>query len=256
VRLTLGPELPLADCRIRIQATDPIMVTAEHRQLHDLIPQRRTHRRIYRSHTVAESDLQNIQAAAGPLGAQLRELGPNQRRRVAVILNQARQQQLAEDFGRLDHETWLRPDQGSAEPAADGIGWDAALGGICPILPPPEHPQTPDQDALVSEFGRSTVLMLLTDEDTREHWVRAGMALEAALLAATTRGLVAEFLGQSLAQPQVREKIRGTLNSTAWPQVLLRIGRPIVPAHPTGRRGLADLLLDPTEPPAPGPVNP
>jgi hypothetical protein len=92
-------------------------------------------------------------------------------------------------------------------------------------------------------MAHSTVLAVCTRADTRSDWLVAGMALERMLLAATGMGLVAGFVDQALQHPHMRPEAAEVLGVWGQPQVLLRIGRPLLPVPPTPRRPLSELLL-------------
>jgi hypothetical protein len=93
-----------------------------------------------------------------------------------------------------------------------------------------------------SQLGPALVL-LGTDEDGPAEWLRAGEALQRALLEITRHGFVASPLVQVTEVPMTRAALREQLCLSAFPHVLLRIGRaPGTPA--TRRRRLADVLSE------------
>jgi hypothetical protein len=97
------------------------------------------------------------------------------------------------------------------------------------------------------------LLLLTTPHDHRADWLRAGQAMQHALLLLTLHGLRASLLHQALEWPDLRARMTQTSTERCAPQMLLRIG--YGPAgFPTPRRlpGAA------TEPhlPAYGPAEP
>lgn len=107
----------------------------------------------------------------------------------------------------------------------DVDGAEAEHGGEPPVV---EHP---------------LVLVLSTDTDDVEAWVRSGWALSSLLLALTARGLVASPMTQALEVAALRERLRADLGLVGHPQMALRVGHPQGGGSPrTGRRPVADLL--------------
>ena len=73
--------------------------------------------------------------------------------------------------------------------------------------------------------------------------MRAGLALETVLLAATSVGMVASFLNQVVQQEAYRPDLAALFDEVGHPQVVLRIGRPLVDVPLTPRRPLTDVTL-------------
>jgi hypothetical protein len=87
------------------------------------------------------------------------------------------------------------------------------------------------------------LLLLRTDTDTPAAWLRAGEALEHALLQAAHDGLAVSTTTQVTEVASIRSMLRRELRLTAGPHVLLRVGRaPATPA--TRRRRLVDMLVE------------
>jgi hypothetical protein len=87
-----------------------------------------------------------------------------------------------------------------------------------------------------------TIAVLSTMHDQRADWVRAGMALERALLVLTRAGVSASFMNQPVELPDVRWLLRSPLTGVGQAQMLLRIGYgPPVP--PTPRRPLDEIVV-------------
>ena len=112
------------------------------------------------------------------------------------------------------------------------------VGRRFPLSPHHERPAGTGQD-------QSTVLVLSTDEDTRDDAVRCGEALSAVLLECTLAGLATCTLTH-LTELQASRHLIGTLTGrAAMPQLLIRVGE----AHDLGeqppitpRRPLHDVL--------------
>lgn len=210
---------------------------------HRMILLRHTHRRVYRSHLVAEEDLLDLRQAVAAEGARLSVAEPSTRRRLAQLLRIAVQAQLENPELRNEVECWVRRG-GHPAMIVDGIP-SSALGTSPFPVDSLVHGGTrgvPDTDEVEAELARSTVLVVSTREDTRRDWVVAGIALERLLLTATAKGLVATFAEQALQNPTVRPQIAELLGIWGHPQVLLRVGRSLVDAPLTPRRPLVELF--------------
>ncbi|MFN8076508.1 MAG: hypothetical protein U0Q15_13975 [Kineosporiaceae bacterium] len=217
--------------------------TPADRILHRMIPLRRTHRRVYRSHVVAEEDLQDLRGAVAAEGARLTVADPALRRHLAHLLRRAARVQAEDAELRREAERWVRRDPEDATPV-DGVPV-ASLGGspfALDSLVSGPRPTVPGTDEVEEELARSTVLAISTQDDTRADWVLAGMALQRLLLAATAKGLVVGFADQALQDPGIRDDVASVLDLWGRPQVLLRVGRALVEAPATPRRPLAQLV--------------
>jgi nitroreductase len=101
----------------------------------------------------------------------------------------------------------------------------------------------PDPEREQTRFERApTIAILSTRTDTPADWVRAGMALERALLVLTDAGVSASFMNEPLEQADLRWLVRSPTTGVGHPQMVLRIGHG-VPVPPTPRRPLADVML-------------
>ncbi|MDQ1290168.1 MAG: hypothetical protein QG622_3734 [Actinomycetota bacterium] len=209
--------------------------------MHRMIPERRTHRRVYRSHAVAEEDLLDLRQAVSAEGARLSVADSASRRSLADLLRRAVRNQAADPELRDEVERWVRR---GGHGYVDGIPSSALGTSPFPVdsLVHGGHRGAPEAGAVEEELARSTVLIISTREDSRHDWVVAGMALERLLLTATVKGLVANFTNQALQDPTVRPELTETLGIWGEPQVLLRVGRPLVEAPASPRRPLDDLF--------------
>lgn len=95
-------------------------------------------------------------------------------------------------------------------------------------------------------FPGENWLLLSTDTDDTEAWLRTGQATERVLLQATARGLVGGFISQIFEVPGVRREIGAHSDTGALPQVVLRVGYPHDDDGRTpsaaGRRPLDDMV--------------
>jgi nitroreductase len=209
--------------------------------MHHMVRERHTHRRVYRSHVVAEEDLLDLRQAVSAEGARLGVADSAARSRIAHLLRRAVRTQAADPELRDEVERWVRR---GGHGFVDGIPSSALGTSPFPVdsLVHGGHRGAPEVWEVEDELARSTVLVISTRDDSRHDWVLAGMALERLLLTATAKGLVATFTNQALEDPSVRPEVAETLGIWGKPQVLLRIGRALVDAPATPRRPLEELF--------------
>jgi hypothetical protein len=247
--------------RVRILPTndDPTHVArleVDHRHgspgfLEELFPavwSRRTNRFPFRNRRIPRSVLSRLQDAVSLENSLLRIVDqPAEIDRIVALLHDAERADLPE--AKLERAAWLGRDG-----APDGIP-SHALG------PRPRDRSTPFRDLgadVPAPGGRPrsssgselrtvpfeatpTVAILSTLKDTPADWVRAGQALERALLVATAEGLSASFMNQPLEHHDLRWQVRSPLTGVGVTQMIMRIGYGIpVPATP--RRPVAEVI--------------
>ena len=100
----------------------------------------------------------------------------------------------------------------------------------------------PVRHAWFEEWPQLAVLS--TQSSSRADWLRAGQALQRALLTATLRGVAASPLTQPLETPDAW-LVRDPGSSFEFPQMILRIGYglPLPPGAP--RRPISEILHEP-----------
>lgn len=174
-----------------------------------------------------------ITSAARSEGADLRWLDDAGRQRLGRVLREADDLDLHDEDRLTEREQWIGGDR-----PADGIP-GAALG------PEPTGPAyVRNLSAGFDDPGRSIgvfepeppIAVLTTPADRPTEWLRAGMALEHALLTATSYDLAASFLNQALEYTELRSRIQHLVGSTVRPQAILRLGYPAQSEPNTPRR--------------------
>ncbi|HET8660553.1 MAG TPA: nitroreductase family protein [Micromonosporaceae bacterium] len=211
--------------------------------LAEAIPRRHTNRRPFAELVVPASVLEELTWAADAEGAQLRVAGPSSRAAILGLVRTAGERLRARGIypAELDER---RPGthrrRPGLPPQAFGA-WDALealpmrdFGLTQPKLSRDTEPFAP----------YPTLVVLSTDGDTRDDWLRAGQALERVLLVATVRGLAATPTSRPLEVPALRKLLTDAATGW-WPQVVLRLGY-CQPTTPTRRRPLAEVLLPAT----------
>lgn len=219
----------------------------EHEQaLAAAIPERHSQREPFADRRVAHETLTKLRAAAEAEGAWLAILEEREDQiTLAVLQSHADRAELDDPAYHAELHAWRR-----TAPATDGIPTTAL-----PAAGPERHSEVTvrdfgaaDDDPLPPSSGRAAppderpaLVILGTDADSPEQWVKAGQALSHLLLEATVLGLRASVLGQVIDLSGTRGQLRPMLRLVGEPQMVLRVGYgPPAPATP--RRPLSEVL--------------
>ena len=217
--------------------------------LEDLFPavwSRRTNRFPFWNRRIPRSVLSRLQDAVSLENSLLRVVDqPAEVERIVSLLHDADRADLPE--AKLERAAWVGRDGAPDGIPAQSLGprpadrsspfRDLRVGAAGPaaVAAPDAGPRTAPFEAT------PTVAILSTLKDTPADWVRAGQALERALLVATAEGLSASFMNQPLEHHDLRWQVRSPLTGVGVTQMIMRLGYGIpVPATP--RRPVADVL--------------
>jgi len=208
------------------------------------IPRRHTNRRPFARMVVPASVLEELAAAAQAEGAILSVADPVGRNAILSLVHTADQRLRTQGIYRAELTEWTTP----AHSRLDGVPpkafgpWDAMEA-----LPLRDFGLTQPQLRRSRENFEPypTIVVLSTQGDAAEHWLRAGQALQRVLLTATVSGLASTPMSQPLEIPELRQLVTDTA-AGRWAQVILRLGYG-QPTTPTPRRPLTEVLL--TDPP-------
>jgi nitroreductase len=183
---------------------------AEQIALYEAIPDRRTHRRPFRTASVPAGQQHDLMVAARTENAWLHLVQPAERGPLESLVHRAHLRRLADARLRAELSAWA----------------------------------TDADEPPVTEFEPDPLLAVLcTSGGGPEDDLQAGQAWQRVWLTATARGLVAATLPEIVEVPEIRDDLRRLLGGTVHPQALLRIGYG-APSPATPRRDPADLLID------------
>lgn len=205
---------------------------------------RRAHRRVHRRDLVPDDVLDVVQRAVAREGARLTVADAGARRALARLLARAVREQAGNPALVQEIEGWIRHWGAAGEPA-DGIPVGSLGTAPYPVDSLVQEQTSPDvvHEAELEETLRAaTVVAITTPGDARRDWVVAGMALERLWLRATALGYVLTFADQATQQPDTRSELPDVLDVLGHPQLVVRLGMPLVDVPPTPRRPLAELL--------------
>jgi hypothetical protein len=237
VLLPDGPDAPRL-AALRAGPARPPSPSVE--ALYRAIWQRRTHRRIFMATHPRDDLLPLCAAAVAPFGARFAVLPRARRERFAQLVWSAAQRQARDDDARRELDEWTRSDR-----TADGVPPRSLGTAPFPVdgLMTRTAPRTETPPSWVQEdLANGTLGVLLVPRDGRLEWLQAGRALENLLLSLTAAGLVASFLNQAVQQEEFRPELAAVVGEQGAPQLVLRIGEPLVAVPATPRRPLTDVL--------------
>jgi hypothetical protein len=238
--LVLLPDPPDGDllARVRLTADDDVEVALA--ALYPAVIRRRTHRGAFDADGSLEPDLvHRMVRAATAEGAELSLLAPEARARVADLVEQGDRVQFADRRWRRELASWMR-----SRRAGDGLAVPAVALPVTRLAVAGLDlgRRTGAQDA---ELVRAApgLAVLTTPADTTPDWLRAGQALQRALLIAASDGVVAGFVNQPCqVGGALRRQLAAAIGSTGAPQAVLRLGRPARQLVPTPRRPVRDVV--------------
>ena len=193
--------------------------TAGEQELYDAIQRRHTYRGPFTGRQVRHAVIAELRGAAAEEKGRLRELYPFQ---VTDWLHAAAQ---AEDKlkGFPSYMTDLSQWTNGAGP---GLGVPRNSYGPQPASPDPpvRDFSTPPDHRPVERFeSRPQLLSLATRYNRPLDWLRAGQALQRALLAAADHGVAASFLTQPLELADHQQRAAAQLTAPMWPPDPLRL---------------------------------
>ena len=238
VRLLPDAGRPLLLAALRLGG--PCRPSEADSELHAAIPARHTNRQPFSNRPIPPGVLADLAEAAAAEGAVLRFADHAETVRLLGLISDAERDLLASPAYREELARWV-----GGHRRRDGIPTDA-LGPRDPGGRTPTRDFTPGrhQPASYAWFEETPQLAVLsTAGATRADWVRAGQALQRALLTATLRGIAASPLTQPLETADAWQ-VRDPHVGGETPQMILRLGYGL-PVPGTPRRPVTDVLDKP-----------
>lgn len=210
-----------------------------------VIELRHTNRRRFSAEKVAASVVDRLSAAAAAEAATLQPIADRDRLvAVAELSQRANAVQEADPAYRVELRAWTTDEPNRR----DGVS-----ANVVPARAPISLDELPLRDFDTTGRGQlpaevqsnldQCLLLLATGADHPLAWVRAGEALQRALLTLTEAGYVAGILSQLAEIPAIRAELQAELDTAGYPHLLVRVGRAAGTAA-TRRRRLADVLVE------------
>lgn len=248
VGVELVPDPGRHDLLARLTLGERKTSNHEENTLFAAIPKRRTSRLPYERTTVEKKVLERLEAGAAAEGAWFRVVKERRdRHAVADLIADGDRMQFADKRFRRELASWVHSNRSHSR---DGMPGYALGHGDLVSLVEALVIRTFDMGKGVGAKDRdlaehSPVLAVIgTPGDGAADWLRAGLALEHVLLAATAAGLSASFLNQPIEVETLRPrlaKIVQAYGGSGFPQLLLRIGHG-PDAKPMPRRGVSEVV--------------
>ncbi len=243
----LLPKAHDGDLLARVQLGESYHPSPEEQQLFRAIPKRRTNRTRFDLRPLPESLLVDMQAAARAEGAALEVVrGENRRHTIVDLVAEGDRRQMSNKSFRRELAAWVRPNRSASLDGIPGYGFGVAdlisVGGPFVI-------RTFDlggfQAARDRELaaGSPVIAVMQTEADAPRDWLAAGQALARVLLRARADSVWASFLNQPIEVEELRPRLRDALDTTGFPQLILRFGYAPNDVRPTPRRPIADVLI-------------
>jgi nitroreductase len=219
--------------------------TLEEHHLFAAIKKRRTYRLPFEKKPVEPLILVQLREAVSAEGARLHILADEERRKALVDLITAGDRIQGSDLRfRRELAAWVHPNRSKSR---DGIPGYAKGAGDFASYAGPLVVRTFDwgggraaQDRTLAE-GSPLLLIISTENDGEESWLRAGQGLARLLLQAAYYDLYASFLNQPIEVLELRPDVAALIEPGARPQVILRMGYGH-PARATPRRPVHEVL--------------
>jgi hypothetical protein len=221
--------------------------TGYERRLFGQVLLRRTHRGGFDPVPLAPEFLAALGAGAERDGAALRTVTAPADQAVFAAAVQEAERMVRRDRAHLAELVAWAPPPGS--PRRDGVPPTAY-----PVHAEPTRPDFPSRDfahgcgwggypAYPARSRTAGVLGLLTTAQDRPlDWLKAGQALQRALLASTSCGVAVALHSQPLEVPRLRGFIRDRLGDGSYPQLMLRLGT-VIQTAASVRRPPASVLV-------------
>jgi hypothetical protein len=225
---------------------DPtVLVANDLATLEPLIKVRSTNRRRFADDPIPDDIIDSLISAAYAETARLiRVTHEDDRLTIARLSQRADALQYADGAYRAEIRAWTTADPNRMDgvPARAVPHYDAGSGDEIPIR---------DFDSTgagwlptdTQSHHNQCLLLLGTDGDQPDQWLRAGEALERVWLEIARHGFVMSPLTQVVEVATIRSELRLALRTTMYPHILMRVGR-AAPTAGVGRRHLDDLLIE------------
>ncbi|GAA6623158.1 Acg family FMN-binding oxidoreductase [Scytonema sp. NUACC26] len=222
--------------------------TEEEFLLFATIKQRHTNRLAFQDKPIPETLLSIMQKSVLEEGAWLHLVQEQDlRNAIAELVTEGDRIQLADPHFRRELAAWLHSSRTATH---DGMpDYAPTIGELLDFTTPMvAHSNRTfetgmGQAAKEHELavGSPVFAVLGTEKETTASWLNAGQALQRLLLLGQAVGVSASFLNQPIQIPELRPQLTNLLNTSGYPQVLLRFGYS-KEVKPTPRRVVSEVL--------------
>jgi hypothetical protein len=231
----------------RVLIGSSVQASPEERNLFAMISQRRTSRMEFDSRSISSSFLSEVEQVARGQSAWVRPLQDEKAREaMASFVAQGNRVQIADKKFRDELSSWS---SSTAQGRRDGMpGYATGASFVLTYAGQflfrtfrfADWQARRDRNLVLEA---PALLLLGTNEDSPEHWLQAGRALQAVALRASLEGIWLAFLNQPIEVTLLRSYLRKEFGMEGYPQLLIRMGYGPASAH-TPRRTLDEVLID------------
>lgn len=243
------PDPEDADVIARVELDTGYAVDPALAALDRFITRRQTNRRRFATDPVPEELVDRLVRVAGIEGAHLHPVvDPDDRQELARLSQRADVQQLTDAAYRAELRVWTGDDPRRLDGVRAAVvpHVDGSAGDEVPIRDFDTH-GVGRLPAETHSSAHQCLLILGTELDNPQAWVRAGEALERVWLEITKAGFVASVFTQVVEIAVLRAQLRADLRLQVNPHIVLRVGRAPLTAA-SNRRHLADVVVDQRQP--------
>lgn len=244
--VTLLPDPQDTDLLARLVLGAEVDPSASIGALCDSIPRRRTNRLPFQDKPVPEGLVDDLGQAAEREGAWLAVLDGPAKEEAADLVAEGDRIQMADAGFRRELAEWIHSNRSGSRDGmpgrAFGVGDLASMAGPFVIRTFDIGKGQAAKDREVA-LGSPLLLVLGTQHDDADSWIRAGQALERVLLTATSHGIDASYLNQPIEVDELRPRVASLTGRGGQPQLLIRMGNG-APRVPTPRRDASEVLLE------------
>lgn len=227
------------DLVARVAVGVPVRITQTARLLAQAIPRRHSNRRPFADVAIPAEVLAELGDAVAAEGAVLTVLDRSSRATALSVIRTAENRWRHDPAYWAELAAWTRQTPGRRDGVpAEAFGPWAAMEGV-PIRDFGLVQPIPNRWTVPFE-RQPTLAVVYTTADGRREWLRAGQAMQRALLTASVRGLASSLLSQPLEVPELRATLID--DGVRFPQVILRLGYGR-PSAPSPRRSVLDVLV-------------
>ncbi|MFJ8625070.1 Acg family FMN-binding oxidoreductase [Kitasatospora sp. NPDC093550] len=222
VRLLPDPADPELFAAVRLDTPAAAPVPGAER-LYEAIWRRHSSRAPFTGAPVPPAVLDELAGAARSEDALLHLPDHEETARLLHLTAEAERRNTTDQAQRTESRSWIRT--GEAPPygiPVDALGPQDALGNLPMRDFSAIHPAEHRAPAHFEDEPR--IAVLATEHDTPADWLRAGLALEHVLLAATVHGVRASLLHQAMEWPYLRWEARDPHHGPGHVQMLIRLG--------------------------------
>ena len=249
--LTLLPDPSRPDLLARVKLGVPLVASERTERRFDALGRRHTDRGRYAKESVSSSVLDALGAAAEEEGAWLTAYTDDARKAaLGDLVVEGDLIQMADRRFRRELASWIHPNRTRHRDGLPGfvvgVGNDFASEAAPLVLRLFDTGKGFAQRDRALAEGSPALLLLGTDDDTVDAWLRAGRALAGLWLDATALGLSLSFLNQPIELPELRGDVAELGGRSGFPQLLMRVGVAEGERDPrrSPRRPVDEVLLD------------